>query len=219
MKSHQSVYENVVLRQGPDYTELLRQRIAGALRTRRREFVDNLRALHAAKNENPWNESSPSVERDQLLKMIIREADLGTLLHIQDTVLQEFKNEVDSCLSEPTEFDSDLVVCPLCYKHALCLHGTVLNCPCGLQVDTQTDSVSLKDIARNLSEIRRAHAATGCTHQLKAQLLREIVRDTTASGLPDPNAETTTNEVVRSNQTVDVLCLRCERCSFLEVLI
>ncbi|KAA3681703.1 uncharacterized protein DEA37_0007203, partial [Paragonimus westermani] len=96
------------------------------------------------------------------------------------------------------------VICPQCSREKLVLHGTILSCLCGLNIDTQTDSISLESIGQSLKKLRSLHLLSGCQQPLRCLVLRQ---------------DTCALEQVPAVSDVVLLCLECDACSFLEIVV
>ncbi|KAF7260225.1 hypothetical protein EG68_02268 [Paragonimus skrjabini miyazakii] len=215
MNRHQALYETLVKDKGGHYTKLLRQRLNDALRIRREQFIDRVRSVqsdgtYSTISATETEELRLLHEHRNIMRGLFDEAqaeniELEVLLRLQDEVLDEFKEDIDSYLrqQDPSLVQGE-VICPQCSREKLVLHGTVLSCPCGLNIDTQTDSISLKSVGQSLEKLRNLHLLSGCQQPLRCLVLRQ---------------DSGTFEQVPAMSNVVLLCLECNACSFLEIVV
>ncbi|CAH8585822.1 unnamed protein product [Dicrocoelium dendriticum] len=209
MNRHQEYYSEVFHRHGQRLRDLLRQRVSEALASRRRQFVDEVRSIKSAEQPTASETHSTLHERPYLLQSLfentgVDQIDTETLLRIQDELMKELGHDSlslsnDSC----SPLDAD-VTCPICSVCELHMSGTVLSCPCGLQIDTQSDSIQLSTVGRCIKGIKSAHAQSGCPKPLRGSVMRQ---NCIGTGMND------------ATELVALLCLECDSCSFLEVVV
>ncbi|KAF5404348.1 RPA-interacting protein [Paragonimus heterotremus] len=215
MNRHQALYETLVKDRGSHCTKLLRQRLNDALRIRREQFIDRVRSVqsdgtYSTNSATETEELRLFHEHRNLMRGLFDEAqaeniELEVLLRLQDEVLDEFKEDIDLYLrQQDPSFVQREVICPQCSREKLVLHGTVLSCPCGLNIDTQTDSISLKSVGQSLEKLRNLHLLSGCQQPLRCLVLRQ---------------DSGTFEQVSAISDVVLLCLECNACSFLEIVV
>ncbi|CAH8864753.1 unnamed protein product [Trichobilharzia szidati] len=231
MNRHKEFYAKHVQHKDEKWKDILHKRFMEAMKSKRTEFIDHLRNIHNSEPRNLTDEILLQ-EKRELLKSLIADSeteqlDVDSLIELQDRVLDELSTEIDDYLNP--EFwinpdncvenfchtnDENPVVCPICRNGYLSLSGTVLTCPsCKLNLDTQTDSLNLSTIGDSLSDAEKKHNASGCSDTLHAWLI-------------DQNTQCQSNmqscslsEDLISKEMITLLCIGCDTCSFMEVVV
>ncbi|KAF8562268.1 hypothetical protein P879_05665, partial [Paragonimus westermani] len=199
MSRHQELYETLLKNRGGHYTQLLRQRLNNALRIRREQFVDKVRSV-----QSDGTYLTNNATETEELRLLHEHRNLMRDLFDEAQVRKSFLN-IDSCLrQQSSSLVQEEVICPQCSLEKLVLHGTVLSCLCGLNIDTQADSISLESIGQSLEKLRSLHLLSGCQQPLRCLVLRQ---------------DTCALDQVPAASDVVLLCLECDACSFLEIVV
>uniref|UniRef100_H2ZBP7 RPA-interacting protein C-terminal domain-containing protein n=1 Tax=Ciona savignyi TaxID=51511 RepID=H2ZBP7_CIOSA len=172
---------------GGSWKDTYKRRCAERLHKSRSKLLDRYRNVKIdSENSEHGLDSVDSVMKQELEKMksegmasfndmssfedVINtmEAIKGELLEWEAEILLKAENEqmqlaIECHENHETLFNNNnFVICPLCSINHLELSYTHLQCKCGLNINTQQDSISLPHIKQSLEEAVTSHSAT-CT--------------------------------------------------------
>ncbi|KAH8873493.1 hypothetical protein KSF78_0008044 [Schistosoma japonicum] len=182
-----------------------------------------LYAKHFQHKEEKWKDLLHKVEQ----------LDLDSLISLQDRILDELSIEIEEYLNpefrnsrsnnavnqfySADETHIETVLCPLCQNGRLSLDSTILTCSsCHLHLDTQTDSLNLTTIGNSLLDAQTKHQTSGCPYALHAWL---IDQNANSQSFVQNNIDENGNLYKPSTDIVTLLCIGCDQCSFMEVVV
>ena len=84
------------------------------------------------------------------IKLELCELEMETMLKYENQMLN---HDIDAAMAE------DDVICPLCKLRNLKLTSNILHCDCGLQINTEQNSISLLDIKMSLEKAMLDHSS------------------------------------------------------------
>eukprot|EP00047_Mylnosiga_fluctuans_P020152 m.89307 g.89307 ORF g.89307 m.89307 type:complete len:250 (+) comp8406_c0_seq2:342-1091(+) len=91
--------------------------------------------------------------------------DIDDLVSLQNEIAEELAQQALAALEgaeqaeiEATLASQDAVICPVCMRHALARHRSVIACRCGFALDTHTDAISLDYVRHRLEATVATHS-------------------------------------------------------------
>lgn len=80
--------------------------------------------------------------------------------------------------------------------------------------------MNLDTIARSLKIAQESHRASGCPHPIRGWVMQQNVSDVHLPNQDGMNeAQTTERKSTRTDDQVSLLCLGCDTCNFLEIVV
>lgn len=180
---HASLYK---LGSPPTWKESYKKRCSERLRGSRAKLLDRYRNISVEQSngssENNGLDSSivDDVMREEWNTMqkdddmsgfdsiisLMEEIKLELMLQEREILLQydrEAEYDASTVKAVVTEHDEGLsqrhlVTCPICRSNYLTKHSSVIQCPCGLEIDTEQDCVSLQHVDIQLRVGAESHA-------------------------------------------------------------
>eukprot|EP00043_Microstomoeca_roanoka_P029634 m.22591 g.22591 ORF g.22591 m.22591 type:complete len:228 (+) comp9335_c0_seq1:206-889(+) len=184
--------------------ELFKQKCREELKRRRQQGLDRSRDLSQASviqdvMQSQW--ASFGADAETQLEQIAEEdseLDQDSLIQLWESIAQEllFEESVqaleqDDMEAERAEVELKLeeeqllqtvqsaegvqVACPVCLRSLLKQTKCVIWCDCGLALNTQNDSMTLRDFGSMLNQTLEAHSSTGCHGQLMFSANQEML--------------------------------------------
>ncbi|CAH8612259.1 unnamed protein product [Schistosoma curassoni] len=240
MNRHKELYAKQFQHKENKWRDLLHKRFMESMKLKRTHFIDHLRNIYNSEPDSLTDQLLQ--EKRELLKSLVsgseaEQLDLDSLILLQDRVLDELSVEIEEYFNPefwnntnsnnnganqfhlPNESNSENVLCPLCRIGYLSMSSTILTCSsCSLNLDTQTDSLNLTTIKNSLIDAETKHQASGCSNtSLHAWL---IDQNTINCQSLTQNDDSNVNDMLhKSAEIVQLLCVGCDQCSFMEVVV
>ncbi|CAH8635539.1 unnamed protein product [Schistosoma rodhaini] len=241
MNKHKELYAKHFQHKENEWKDLLHKRFMESMKLKRAHFIDHLRNIYNSEPDSLTDQLLLQ-EKRKLLKSLVsgseaEQLDLDSLILLQDRVLDELSVEIEEYFNpefwndtnsnnnganqfhSPDESNSEHVLCPLCRIGYLSLNSTFLTCSsCSLNLDTQTDSLNLTTIKSSLIDAETKHQTSGCPNtSLHAWL---IDQNTINCQSFTQNDNSNVNDMLhKSIEIVQLLCVGCDQCSFMEVVV
>ncbi|CAH8543059.1 unnamed protein product [Schistosoma turkestanicum] len=233
MNRHKELYAKHFQHQQNKWKDLLHKRFMESIKLKRTHFIDHLRNIHNSERDNLTDQLLLQ-EKRELLKSLVEgseaeQLDLDSLILLQDRVLEELSVDIEEYLNPEfwndaydvnqchltNKSNSEQVLCPLCRIGYLSMDNTILTCSsCSLNLDTQTDSLNLNTIKCSLIDAETKHTTSGCPNtSLHAWLIEQ---NTTNTQINHSDVNELPN---KSTDIVTLLCIGCDQCSFMEVVV
>ncbi|TNN14658.1 hypothetical protein EWB00_001837 [Schistosoma japonicum] len=237
MNKHKELYAKHFQHKEEKWKDLLHKRFMESMQLKRAHFIDHLRNIHNSEPKNLTDEILLKEKRELLKSLVegseVEQLDLDSLISLQDRILNELSIEIEEYLNpefrnsrnnntvnpfySADETHIETVLCPLCQNGRLSLDSTILTCSsCHLHLDTQTDSLNLTTIGNSLLDAQTKHQTSGCPYALHAWL---IDQNANSQSFVQNNIDENGNLYKSSTDIVTLLCIGCDQCSFMEVVV